>query len=142
MIDVPRDDLVLMLETGYIYLAMGKFVQAREVFEGISALAPKHEVPVVAQGLVMFAQKKFLPAIRLLKEAVGLNPQSAFANAHLGEAYLFSGKKEEARKFLEKASNLEPSGKAGEFARGLKQLMEKGFDPIKLKITSPKKKAS
>lgn len=142
MIDVPRDDLVLMLETGYIYLAMGKFVQAREVFEGIAALAPKHEVPVVAQGLVLFAQKKFLPAIRLHKEAVALNPKSAFAHAHLGEAYLFSGKREEARKSLDKASELEPNGKAGEFARGLKQLMEKGYDPTQLKITSPKKKAS
>ncbi len=86
MIEVPRDDLALMLETGYIYLAMAKFSEARQVFEGLSILAPKHEVPHVAFANVLFAQRKFLPAIRTLKEAIKLNDKSAFAHAHLGEA--------------------------------------------------------
>lgn len=132
MIDVPRDDIVLMLEAGYIYLAMGKFSEAKQVFEGISALTPKHEVPHVALANVLFAQKKYLPAIRSLKEAIKLNPQSAFAHAHLGEAMLFYGKKDEAFKELNHASELEPTGKAGDFARSLIQLINQGFDPNNL----------
>ena len=78
-----------MLEAGYIYLSMGRFKEAREVFEGVSVLVPKHEVPRVALANVLFAQKKFLNAIRVLKEAIRLNPKSSFAFSHLGEALLF-----------------------------------------------------
>lgn len=138
MIDVARDDLVLMLEAGYIYLAMGKFSEARQVFEGLVALAPKHEVPQVGLANVFFAQKKYLPAIRTLKEAIRLNPKSAFAFAHLGEAFLFYGKKEEAVKALGYASKLEPRGKAGDFARSLAGLVGEGYDPVKLRRESPK----
>lgn len=133
MIDVPRDDLVLMLEAGYIYLAMGRFREAREVFEGISVLAPKHEVPRVALANVLFAQKKFLNAIRVLKEAIRLNPKSAFAFSHLGEALLFNGKKDEALKALGRAQELEPRGKAAGFARSLSDLVKQGFEPAKLR---------
>lgn len=131
MIDVPRDDLVLMLEAGYIYLAMGKFSEARQIFEGLTALAPKHEVPHVAVANVLFAQKKYLPAIRTLKDAIKLNAKSAFAHAHLGEAYLFYGKKEEALQELGVASKLEPKGKAGDFARSLADLIGQGYEPAK-----------
>lgn len=139
MIDIPRDDLVLMLEAGYVYLAMGKFNEARQVFEGIIGLAPKHEVPRVALANVLFAQKKYLPAIRILKEATELNPKSAFAYAHLGEALLFNGKKDEALKFLSISSSLEPTGKAGDFARSLAELVKKGYDPVQLKKVAWKK---
>ena len=142
MIDIPRDDLVLMLEAGYVYLAMGKFSESRQVFEGIISLAPKHEVPRVALANVLFAQKKYLPAIRTLKEALELNPKSAFAHAHLGEAFLFNGKKEEALVELTEASKLEPQGKAGDFARSLADLIKKGYDPMQLRTEAKKKKVS
>ncbi|MBX7149079.1 tetratricopeptide repeat protein [bacterium] len=132
MIDVPRDDLVLMMEAGYIYLAMGKLSEARQVFEGISVLAPQNEIPLVAISNVYFAQKKYLQAIRTLKEAVELNPKSAFAKSHLGEAYLFYGKKDEAIETLNEASKLDPSGKPGDFARSLLELIKTGYDPVAL----------
>ena len=133
MIDVPRDDMVMMLEAGYLYLAMGKYTEARQIFEGVIVLTPKHEVPRVALGNVLFAQKKFLPAIRVLKEAIKLKPESAFAHAHLGEAFLFYGRKDEALQELKKSSDIEPRGKAGDFARSLTELIGMGYDPVKLK---------
>ncbi|MBI4412428.1 MAG: tetratricopeptide repeat protein [Deltaproteobacteria bacterium] len=139
MIDVPRDDMVMMLEAGYLYLAMGKYTEAKQIFEGVSVLAPKHEVPRVGLGNVLFAQKKFLPAIRVLKEALKLKADSAFAHAHLGEALLFHGKKGEALEELKTAAELEPKGKAGDFARSLTELINMGYDPVKLKKESPKK---
>lgn len=142
MIDIPRDDLVLMLEAGYIYLAMGKLSEAKQVFEGLIALAPTHDVPVVALGNVLFAQKKYLQAIRVLKDAIDVNPESAFAHAHLGEAYLFYGKRDDASKALAKAVSLDPKGATGEFARSLGALIEQGYDPVKFKEESKKEKAS
>ncbi len=140
MIDVPRDDLVMMLEAGYIYLAMGKFSEAKQIFEGIITLAPKHEVPQVALANVLFAQKKYLQAIRILKEALELNPQSAFAHAHLGEALLFYGKRDQALQSLNRASQIEPTGKAGDFARSLSQLVSMGYDPVRLREEARKQK--
>lgn len=135
MIDVPRDDIITMLEAGYIYLAMKRFKEARAVFEGVCELAPRHDVPQVALANVYFAQGKFREAIRYLKRAVNDRPDSAFAHAHLGEAQLFYGKREEALENLKKASELEPGpeGKTGAFARALIDLMKMGYDPVKLR---------
>lgn len=135
MIDVPREDVIVMLEAGYIYMAMKRFKEARLMFEGISELAPKHDVPMVGLANVYFAQGKYLEAIRTLKGALKDNPNSAFAYAHLGEAQMFHGKRDEARISLEKASELEPKpdGKAGEFARSLIHLLDIGYDPVKFK---------
>lgn len=139
MIDVAREDLVLMLEAGYIYLAMGKYKEARQVFEGVGTLAPKHEVPQVAVANVYFTQGKYLEAIRTLKQALKDNPESAFALAHLGESQLFHGKKDDALESLKQASELEPKGKAGDFARSLLELINQGYDPVKLRDEQKKK---
>lgn len=133
MIHVQRDDLVVMLEAGYIYLAMQKFQEAKDVFEGISTLVPSHEVPQVALSNVYFAQAKFLESIRTLKAALKGHEDSAFVWAHLGESQLFYGKKSEAIESLNKASTLEPKGQSGDFARSLLKLIDEGYDPKKLR---------
>lgn len=132
MIQVPRDDIIIMLEAGYIYLAMKKFKEARGIFDGICELAPKHDVPQVGVANVYFFQGKFLETIRTLKIAIKDNPNSAYAYSHLGEAYLFYGKREEALKTLQKASELEPKKEqpTGEFARSLINLINLGYDPV------------
>ena len=129
MIEVPTEDLRLMLESGYLYLAMQRFKEAREVFEGVCILAPESDVPMVALGNVAFVETKFDEAIKTYKKALELVPQSAFAKAYLGEALFFHNKKSEAKKVLEEASKMDPHGKSGDFARSLLELIEKGFDP-------------
>ncbi|MBL7685117.1 MAG: tetratricopeptide repeat protein [Deltaproteobacteria bacterium] len=129
MIDVPTEDLRLMLECGYLHIAMKRFKEAREVFEGISLLAPDSDVPLVALGNVSFVESKFEEAIKVYKKALEVAPQSAFAKAYLGEALFFNEKREEAVKVLEEASKLDPVGKSGEFARSLLELIRKGFNP-------------
>ncbi|MFO1518547.1 MAG: tetratricopeptide repeat protein [bacterium] len=129
MIDVPTEDLRLMLEAGYLYIAMRRFKEAREVFEGICVLAPESDVPLVALGNVSFVESKFDEAIKTYKKALDLVPSSAFAKAYLGEALFFSDKNEEAMQTLQEASKMDPHGKSGEFARSLLELIRKGFDP-------------
>lgn len=138
MIDVPRDDLVIMLEAGYIYLAMKKFSEARKVFEGVCTLAPRHDIPQVAIANVYFAQGKFLESIRTLKQAIKDNPKSAFAFSHLGESQLFYGKRDEAIASLKSAAELEPTSKSGDFARSLMGLIQQGYDPKKYKTAHEK----
>ncbi len=129
MIDVPTEDLRLMLEAGYLYLAMQRFKEAKEVFEGVCMLAPESDVPLVALGNVSFVETKFEEAVKTYKKALALVPGSAFAKAYLGEALFFNNKKSEAKAVLEEASTMDPHGKSGDFARSLLELIEKGFDP-------------
>lgn len=129
MIDVPTEDLRLMLEAGYLYLAMKRLKEAKQVFEGVCTLAPESDVPLVALGNVYFGENNFEEAIKIYKKALTLVPASAFAKAYLGEAYFFYGKKEESCKILKEASHTDPHGKSGEFARSLLDLIEKGFNP-------------
>lgn len=129
MIPVPSEDLRILLESGYLYLGMQRYKEAKEVFEGVVVLAPKSEVPLVALGNVYCVQGKFDQAIKTYQEALEVEPNSAFATAYLGEAQFFKGQKEKAVGNLEKASKMDPSGKSGEFARSLLDLIKKGFTP-------------
>ncbi len=129
MIPMSREDLIIMMEGGYIYLRMGRYEEARDVFEGISVLAPESDVPLVALGSVFFAQMKYDQAIKVYQKALKVKPDSPFARAYLGESLFFNGKKEESIKELEKASLLDPNGKSGDFARVLMSEIKKGFAP-------------
>ncbi|MBF0493134.1 MAG: tetratricopeptide repeat protein [Deltaproteobacteria bacterium] len=129
MISFETENLRIMLEAGYLYMAMKRFKEAREIFEGVCLLAPSSDVPMVALGNVSFVESKFEEAIKVYKKALELVPDSAFAKAYLGEAYFFNQQKEEAVKYLEEASKLDAHGKTGEFSRSLLDLIRKGFNP-------------
>ena len=129
MVPIDRQDLIILMETGYIYLGMGSFTEALEVFEGVSLLAPESEIPWVAIGTVYFARMQYDKALRSYQKALALKSDSSFARAYLGEALFFKGKKREALSELEKASMLDPAGTAGDFARSLRQAIKGGFSP-------------
>jgi len=129
MIEVPSEDIRLLLESGFLYLAMGKKAEAKEIFEGVSYLAPESEVPLVCLGNVFFTEFKFAEAIKIYQKALKMAPQSAFAMAYLGESLFFDRKKEEALKVLKQASDSDPQGKSGDFARSLTEMIQKGFTP-------------
>lgn len=129
MIDLSTEDLRLMLEAGYLYLAMHRNKEAKEVFEGVCALAPESDVPLVALGNAFFIEKKYDEAIKFYRKALKTNPNSSFALAYLGESLFFHKKKEEAIQSLEQASKIDPHGKSGDFARSLLNLIRKGYDP-------------
>ena len=127
MVDMKREDLILMMEAGYLYLGMQKYQEAKEVFQGVMALAPESEIPVVALGSVYFAQRKLDLAIRHYKKALRQNPGSPFAHSYHGEALFFQGKKAAAVEALKEAVGLDPDGKSGAFALSLLSAIKNGF---------------
>lgn len=129
MIPIAKDDLVILMEGGYLYLRMGRFQEAREVFEGVSVLVPESDVPLVALGSVYFGQMKYDLAMKCYRKALAVKSDSAFARAYLGESLFFKGLREESLVELQKASDLEPHGKSGDFARTLLDAIQKGFNP-------------
>lgn len=126
---IKKEDLVLMMESGFIYLRLGKFAEALAIFEGVLALSPESEVPIVAMGSVYFGQFKYEQAVAYYRKALKKKPDSAFARAYLGESLFFQGKKDEALDELRKASDLEPQGKSGEFARVLIEAIKNDYNP-------------
>lgn len=131
LIDLEKEHLGVMMEAGYIYIGMRRYKEARELFEGLAALVPASDIPLVAEGNVLFCEGRLVRAIALYRKALKLDPGSIFAKAYLGEALLFSGRKDEALELLGVVAKCD-SGGAGEFARALLKAVEDGFDPDKL----------
>ncbi len=129
MVPIERDDMIVLMEAGYVYLGMQKYKEAKTVFEGAVLLAPASEVPLVALGSVYFAQRKFDQAIRHYKKALKINSESPFAHSYHGEALFFKGKEKEALESLKEAVRLDPEGKSGEFAIALLAAIKNGFAP-------------
>lgn len=126
---LSRDNLALMMEAGYILLGMRRFKEAGEVMEGISAMAPESDIPLVAMGTVAFCQGKFRTAIKEYEKALKLNPESLFAKAYRGEALFFLGQTDAAKKQLAEVIAVDASDKAAIFAKALLDAIEKGFTP-------------
>lgn len=110
------EEIALMMEAGFIYRYSKRFHEAREIFRGVRALRPRNEVPEIALGTVSFEEGDFRAAIRHYTKAIALNPRSAYAYAHLGEALLFRKEEENARISLERALELDPNGEFGNLA--------------------------
>jgi tetratricopeptide (TPR) repeat protein len=114
-----NDELAFLMEAGFLYRDLQKHEEARDVFKGVRALVPKSEAPEVALGTVAFQEGNFESAGKHYRRALELNPRSAWAYAHLGEAVLFQTDKERARAYLKIAIDLDPRGDYGKLARAL-----------------------
>lgn len=126
LIDVPQSEVALLLETGYLYIEMGRPKEAEEVFSGVAALLPESDVPLVALGNLHFAQGRFQRALKFHQDALKLRPDSAVAQAHAGEALLFLKKVDEGKAALNKAIEMDPDGQPATFAKALLEALEAG----------------
>jgi len=144
MIQFDPYNLAVMVEAGFVYLGMQRFKEATDVFEGVHALAPENDIPIVALGNVEFCKGQLAKAVRHYKNALKISPDSLFAKVYLGEALLFEGKKEEGMGLLKEVKKSDPRGAAGGFAISLLDAVKDGFEPHldKPKKGTTKKKAS
>ncbi|MCL2012576.1 MAG: hypothetical protein FWG75_07315 [Cystobacterineae bacterium] len=117
----------ILLETGYLWMDMGRFAEAHEVFMGACMLMPKSEVPQIALGTLDLVQGKYEKALQAFRAAQRLAPRSALPHAHAGEALLFMGKDVAALKELQQAKVMEPDSDAAMFADSLLDCREKGL---------------
>lgn len=128
MIQIDRRNLTVVMEAGYVYMGMKRFKEAREVFDGLTAIAPDSEVPFVALGNVDFCEGRLARAIKSYNRALQIDPESVFAKVYLGEALFFSGKKDGSVKLLKEVAKKDRGG-AGDFAKALLDAIKAGFKP-------------
>jgi len=129
LVPLARREAMILLEAGYLWLDMGQFDKAREVFAGAAVLMPKSEVPQLALGSLEFAQGRHDKALQAYRAAQRLAPNSGLPRAHVGEALLFMGKVPEALKELKAAVDLDADGDGGRLARALIEAKEAGALP-------------
>ena len=126
LVPIPKQQAMMLLEAGYIWLEMGKADKAKEIFAGAAALLPKSEVPQIGIGSAELAEGKFDKALQAFRAAQRLAPRSSLPRAHAGEALLFMGKPQEALKELKAAMEIEPNGDGAKLAKALLEAKEAG----------------
>lgn len=126
LIQVPQPEAALLLEAGYLYLEMGKTKEAEEVFTGVSALLPHSEIPHVALGNLEFSQGHYQRALKHHQDGLKVKPESALAQAHVGEALVWLKKTDDGVKALKRAVELDPQGAPAAFASALLEAVEQG----------------
>lgn len=119
LIDIPRQEAIVLLEAGYFLMQLGKNREAKDIFIGAAALFPNSDVPCIALGHLYFAEGKADLAVKEQQRALQRVPTSATAYAHLGEALLFLKQPDEAAQALHKAIQLDPHGLTAKFAQEL-----------------------
>ena len=129
LVPLGRQQARVLLEAGYLWLDMGHFDKAKEIFSGAAALMPRSEVPQLALGAVVFSLGLLETGLLAYRAGLGLAPQSSLPRAHAGEALLFMGKVPEALKELKAAMDLEPDGDGARLAQSLIQAKEAGVLP-------------
>jgi Flp pilus assembly protein TadD len=125
-VQVSQEQIAFLMEAGLIYRDARRFQEAEQVFTGVRSLAPASDVPEVALGTLRFAEGNLEGAIRHYRTALQLNPRSAFAHVHLGEAHIFRKERDQAREHLKKAGEIDARGEIGEMARSLMSYLESG----------------
>lgn len=134
LVPMRKEQAMILLEAGYLWMDLGKFDKAKEVLSGAAALMPKSEVPQLALGTLEFVQGRHEKALQAYRAAQRLAPRSGLPRAHAGEALLFMGKVGEAMKELKAACDVEPEGDGARLAKALIEAKEVGALP------PPKKK--
>ena len=103
LVPVAQSEVALLLECGYLYMEMNKPKEAEDIFQGVASLVPHSEIPLICLGNLHFSQGRYDRALKFHTQALGKNPESALAQAHVGEALLFTKKRADGKAALEKA---------------------------------------
>ena len=83
--EIPTEMVKILMETGYMALRWGMILKAKTIFEGVQAVRPQSEIPLIGLALFHMHNGKMEEAIRLLKkEALPLNPESEMTRTFLG----------------------------------------------------------
>lgn len=107
----PKDHLA-WTDLGTMQYALGNNAEAERSYARALSVRPDLLTAAVNLGRLRIATKNFEGAVEVLKPVVEKHPQSADANQLLGEAYLQTGKNDEAITYFNEAIRLDPQGKA------------------------------
>lgn len=74
----------LLMRTGYMAAWKGFHKEAVTIFNGVAAMRPNSEAPLVGAAVVAMLASNYEVAHKALEQALEMNPDSAMTRAHLG----------------------------------------------------------
>lgn len=105
MVPIDSELVRLLMRVGYAAAWNGLHKEAVTIFDGVGAVRPESEVPVIGAAVVAMLSGHDDVAVKTLEEgALALNPESAQARAHLGVALRLRGDEEDGRLILEEVA--------------------------------------
>lgn len=115
---VSADMLQTLGEVAFVATACGLWNHAEDIFNGIKAVRPWSELPVISQALARMSVFDDGRAIELLSnEALAINPDNEIAKAFLGMALKRCGFAQKAQETLEEVVENASDERAVEVAK-------------------------
>jgi tetratricopeptide (TPR) repeat protein len=132
MIPIDSELVRLLMRLGYLAAWNGLYKEAIAVFDGVRAVRPESEVPIIAGAVVALLSGHPDVAVKSLKEgALVLNPGSDLARAHLGCALRLQGREEEGMAMLQEIASDSDQPEARAMAANLISLSPDQISPKK-----------
>lgn len=123
MVSIQSELVRLLMRIGYAAAWQGLHKEAVAIFEGVGAVRPESEVPIIGASVVAMIAGNHDVAVQALKEgALDLNPASALARIHLGVALRLRGDEEEGLTLLREVSAGSDDPEAAALAANVIQL--------------------
>lgn len=105
MVHIDSELVRLLMRIGYTAAWNGLHREALAIFDGVGAVRPESEVPVIGAAVVAMLSGNEDVAVQTLEEgALKLNPGSAQARAHLGVALRLRGDEQEGIAMLQEVA--------------------------------------
>jgi len=119
--ELTHEELYGVATQGRLLYDSGKTQAARQIFEGLTTLAPNEASFHTGLGAVYQRQEELERACEEYDRALALNERDVAALCNRAEVLLQQGKIEEAAKDLQRIAELDPKGEQGfsQRARGI-----------------------
>lgn len=99
--EIETSTVQLLMEAGYLAGGYGFYKESEEIFEGIQAVRPDNELPLIGLAVTKMNAGNNEEAARILWEkALKINPESDLAKSFLGLALKLAGLKAESESVL------------------------------------------
>jgi predicted Zn-dependent protease len=121
-VDVPSEWLQLLMQLGYVACGQGKPSQAKTIFDGIAAVRPNSELPIIGLAMALINLGKLSSASGLLMEkARPINPKNRIIGVLMAMIFRMSGEFGASDELLDEVIGENDDPEAVEFAIQLKK---------------------
>ena len=120
------EQLKFLMEAGRYFASRSRFVEACDIFQGVTILAPERSIGWTLLGDALMNWEKFDEAMKAHEKALEIDPESTFARVYYAQTLLFKRQKEKAVVELRKVLEKDPDGSDGVLAKYLMKAVEQG----------------
>lgn len=126
--DPSLDAIEPMLDRAFAALDQGLMDQAQAGFQAVLQVAPQQFDALHMLGVIAMQRRDFATCIRLIAQALTVDPDFAMAQLNIGIAYMESHHPDQAVAHFDKAIALEPAYAKAHFGRGAALLALKQWE--------------